>query len=196
MRDLLAEDGVIFINIEDNEYANLIFILNEILGEENFIGNLIWRKKEGGGQTKEYFVTEHEYVMVYRKTEKFIWYDDTLDDDDAGYHFEDDNGKYKLVKLAKWGNTARKEDRPKMHFSILTPDGSKIIPYAPDGTLGRWRVGKSRMELLISSDLIESKKDKNGKWIAYENIHYDEDNIKTIKERTILYDLNQYCGCQ
>jgi adenine-specific DNA-methyltransferase len=189
MRDLLTDDGVIFIDIEDNEYVNLKFILDEIFGEEHFIGTFIWRKKEGGGQTKEHFVTEHEYVVVYRKTEKFIWYDDTLDDDDAGYHFEDNNGKYKLIKLAKWGNTARKEDRPKMHFPILAPDGSKIIPYAPDGSLGRWRVGKARMELLISSDLIEFNQDKIGKWIAYEKIYYDENNIKTIKERTILYDL-------
>jgi adenine-specific DNA-methyltransferase len=189
MRDLLADDGVIFINIEDNEYANLKSILDEIFGEENFTGNFIWRKKEGGGQTKEYFVTEHEYIIVYRKTEKFIWYDDTLEEDDALYHFEDNNGKYKLVKLAKWGNTARKEDRPKMHFPIMAPDGSKVIPYAPDGTPGRWRVGKARMELLLESDLVEFKQDKNAKWGAYEKIYYDENNIRTIKERTILYDL-------
>jgi adenine-specific DNA-methyltransferase len=186
---LLHEEGALFINIEDNEYQNLKAILGEIFGEDNFVGNFIWRKKEGGGQTKEYFVTEHEYIVVYRKTEKFIWGDDSLGETDADYHFEDANGKYKTVKLAKWGNTARKEDRPKMYFPIAAPDGTKVIPYAPDGNPGRWRVGKARMNLLIESDLVEFKKDTKDKWAAYEKVYFEENDIKTIKERSILYDL-------
>jgi adenine-specific DNA-methyltransferase len=189
MRDLLSDDGAIFIDIEDNEYTNLKQLMDELWGDDNFVGTFIWRKKEGGGQTKEYFVKEHEYILVYRKTEKFEWIDDTLPEDDISYHFEDSNGKYKLVKLAKWGTASKKEDRPKMHFSITAPDDTKIIPYAPDGSLGRWRVGKAKMELLLESNLVEFKKDENDKWIAYEKLYYDENNIKTIKERTILYEL-------
>lgn len=189
LRELLSEDGAIVINIENNEYSNLKLILDEIFGEQNFIGCFIWRKKEGGGQTKEYFVTEHEYIIIYAKSNEFNWIDDTLEGDDTAFNKEDENGKYKLVKLAKWGNTARKEDRPKMHFPIYAPDGKKVIPYAPDGNLGRWRVGKARMDLLIESELIEFRKNEKNDWIAYERIYFDENNITTIKERSILYDL-------
>ena len=189
LRELLSEDGAIVINIENNEYSNLKLILDEIFGEQNFIGCFIWRKKEGGGQTKEYFVTEHEYIIIYAKSNEFNWIDDTLEGDDTAFNKEDENGKYKLVKLAKWGNTARKEDRPKMHFPIYAPDGKKVIPYAPDGNLGRWRVGKARMDLLIESELIEFRKNEKNDWIAYEKIYFDENNITTIKERSILYDL-------
>lgn len=189
LRELLSEDGAIAVNIEDNEYANLKLLLDEIFGESNFVGTFIWRKKEGGGQTKEYFVTEHEYIILYRKSSSFIWIDDTLETEDTSFNKEDELGKYKLVKLAKWGNTARKEDRPKMHFPIVAPDGIKVIPFAPDGNLGRWRVGKARMDLLIENDLVEFQKNNDGEWIAYEKIYFDENEIKTIKERSILYDL-------
>ena len=189
LRELLSEDGAIAINIENNEYANLKLLLDEIFGESNFVGTFIWRKKEGGGQTKEYFVTEHEYIILYRKSPSFIWIDDTLEGEDTSFNKEDELGKYKLVKLAKWGNTARKEDRPKMHFPIIAPDGKKVIPYAPDGNLGRWRVGKARMDLLIENDLVEFQKNNDDEWVAYEKIYFDENDIKTIKERSILYDL-------
>lgn len=189
LKELLSNDGAIVINIENNEYANLKFILDEIFTEINFVGTFIWRKKEGGGQTKEYFVTEHEYILLYRKSETFQWLDDTIENNESSFNKQDELGQYKLVKLAKWGNTARKEDREKMHFPITAPDGSKVIPFAPDGNLGRWRVGKARMNLLIENDLVEFKKNENEEWIAYEKIYYDENNIKTIKERSILYDL-------
>ena len=189
LKELLSEDGAIAINIENNEYANLKLLLDEIFGESNFVGTFIWRKKEGGGQTKEYFVTEHEYIVLYRKSPSFVWIDDTLEGEDTSFNKEDELGKYKLVKLAKWGNTSRKEDRPKMHFPIVAPDGKKVIPYAPDGNLGRWRVGKARMDLLIENDLVEFRKNNDDEWRAYEKIYFDENDIKTIKERSILYDL-------
>lgn len=189
LHELLSEQGAIVINIENNEYANLKLLLDEIFGGHNFVGTFIWRKKEGGGQTKEHFVTEHEYIVIYSKSDEFKWIDDTIEGDDTAFKKEDENGKYKLVKLAKWGNTARKEDRPKMHFPIIAPDGKKVVPYAPDGNLGRWRVGKARMELLIESELVEFKKNDDGDWLAYEKIYFDENNITTIKERSILYDL-------
>lgn len=189
LKELLSEDGAIAINIENNEYANLKLLLDEIFGESNFVGTFIWRKKEGGGQTKEHFVTEHEYIILYRKSPLFTWIDDTLEGEDTSFNKEDELGKYKLVKLAKWGNTSRKEDRPKMHFPIIAPDGTKVIPYAPDGNLGRWRVGKARMDLLVESELVEFKKNDNDEWLAYEKIYFDENDIKTIKERSILYDL-------
>jgi len=189
LRELLSEDGAIFISIHNIELSNLKSILDEIFGESNFVGILIWRKKEGGGQTDEFFVTEHEYIIVYRKTEKFEWYDELIENGDSGYKLEDENGKYKLVKLAKWGNAARKIDRPKMHFPIIAPDSSKVYPIAPDGSEGRWRVGKKTMDELIDDELVEFKKDDNEKWLAYEKIYYEEGEVKVIKERSILYHL-------
>src|SRR3989344_5733226 len=187
-KNLLKSQGVIFISIDEHEFAQLKILCNEIFGEENFIGNIIWRKKEGGGQADDYFAREHEYIVVYSKSDKFKWLDEIIPVEEAEYNKEDKDGKFTAVKLAKWGNTARKEDREKMHFPIKAPDGKNIIPYAPDGNLGRWRVGKKRMEELINKNLIYWQK-KDEKWIPYEKVYFSEGDVKKIKERSILYEI-------
>ena len=187
LRELLSEDGVIFVSIENNEVHRLMMLLDEVF-QGNFVGTLIWRKKEGGGQTDQYFVTEHEYILVYAKSSTFQWIDETIPINEAKFNKNDENGKFCAVKLAKWGSGARKEDRPSMYFPITSPDGEKVYPKAPDGNEGRWRVGKIRMDNLIESDLIYWDK-KNGEWIPYEKVYYQEEAIKRIKERSILYEL-------
>ncbi len=187
LREPLSEDGVIFVSIENNEVHRLMMLLDEVF-QGNFVGTLIWRKKEGGGQTNQYFVTEHEYILVYAKSSAFQWIDETIPINEAKFNKNDENGKFYAVKLAKWGNGARKEDRPSMYFPITSPDGEKIYPKAPDRNEGRWRVGKIRMDNLIESDLIYWDK-KNGEWISYEKVYYQEKAIKRIKERSILNEL-------
>lgn len=66
-RDLLKEDGVIFISIDDNEQANLKLLCDEIFGEDNFVANIIWQKKKGGSQDSQDFAKEHEYILIYAK---------------------------------------------------------------------------------------------------------------------------------
>ncbi len=188
LRDLLADDGVIFISIDDNEHCHLKLLMDETFGEENFVGSFIWRKKEGGGQADANFVREHEYIMTFRKSEAFVWKDEIILENDSKYNKTDSKGKYTLLKLAKWGNTARKEDRPSMHFPISAPDKTNVLPIAPDGSDGRWRVGKIRMQELIDNDLVEFQK-KSDQWQAYEKIYFEADKNKVIKARSIIYDL-------
>jgi adenine-specific DNA-methyltransferase len=187
LRALLCDDGVIFVSIDDNEVHYLRMLMDEVF-HGNFVGKLIWRKKEGGGQTDAYFVTEHEYVLVYAKSPSFVWRDETAEIDREQYKREDERGNFRVIKLAKWGSGARKEDRPSMHFPIKAPDGSEVLPIAPDGREGRWRVGKPRMLKLIENDLVHWGK-KDNRWEAYEKVYLQEGESKTIKARSILYDL-------
>lgn len=186
-RNLLTDDGVIFISIDENEIANLRKICNEIFGEDNFIGTFIWRKKDGGGQAKDYFVIEHEYIVGYRKSDALLWEDEKEIRDINEYKKIDARGRYKITKLAKWGNTARREDRPSMYFPLNAPDGTLAYPIAPDGNDGRWRIGKEKMKELVQNDLIYWEK-KNDLWIPYEK-EYFTNQSKIIKQRSILYDV-------
>ena len=186
-RDLLTDDGVIFISIDENEIENLKKLCDEILGENNCVGTFIWRKKNGGGQAKEYFVIEHEYVVVYRKSDSFVWFDKVEERDIREFNKSDKRGAFKVTKLAKWGNTARREDRPTMYFPIIAPDGTNVFPIAPDGGDGRWRIGKPKMDELYNNDLVYWEK-KNEKWVPYEKEYY-EGQSKIIKDRSILYDI-------
>lgn len=185
--NLLRDDGVIFISIDENEITNLKKVCNEVFGEENYIGSFIWRKKDGGGQAKEYFVIEHEFIVVYRKSQQLVWYDKEEARDIAQYNKSDERGNFKITKLAKWGNTARREDRPSMYFGLITPDGTEAFPIAPDGNDGRWRVGRERMNELLQNNLIHWEI-KDGKWIPYEK-EYFANQIKVLKQRSILYDI-------
>lgn len=186
-KDLLRDDGVIFISIDENEVENSKKVCNEIFGKLNLVGTFIWRKKDGGGQAKEAFVIEHEYILVYRKSDKFIWIDKVEKRSEDEYNKTDGEGKFKITKLAKWGNTARREDRPSMYFPITAPDGTDCYPIAPDGGDGRWRVGVPRMNELIDNNLVHWEKKVNG-WIPYEKEYYANQS-KIIKERSILYNL-------
>lgn len=189
LHQFLKEDGVIFISIDDAELYNLKLFMNEIFGKDNFIGNLIWRKKEGGGQTDQYFVTEHEYVLVYSKNkDQFKWINEEILKDISKFNKEDSDGVFSTTKLEKWGSGARKEDRPTMHFPIIDPDGNEFLPIAPDGNLGRYRVGSKRMNQLISDNLVLWEK-KEDRWIPYEKTYYNPSMTETIKERSILYNL-------
>lgn len=117
-KQLLSDKGVIFISIDDNEHAQLKLLCDEVFGLNNLCGNIIWRKKSGGGQTDAFFVTEHEYILVYRKTDQFIWQDETVAISEDTFKYMDERGRYKITPLEKWGSSAHREDRPSMYFAI------------------------------------------------------------------------------
>ena len=188
-KNLLKNDGAIFISIDNNEVAQLKILCDTIFGEKNFCGQIIWRKKSGGGQTDDFFVTEHEYILCYRRTASFKWIDESIPLSEAGYKSEDEKGKFRLIKLIKWGTAAKKEDRPTMYFPIKSPNKENVYPIAPDGSAGRWRIGKKRMKTLINEHLIEWILNDEKQWIAYEKVYYDSDDIKVLKNRSIYYSI-------
>ena len=185
-KSLLSSGGVIFISIDDNEQAPLKMLCDEVFGKINLCGQLIWRKKSGGGQTDIYFVTEHEYILVYQKSAAFKWIDPVEIQSSDEFKNEDERGKYNLVKLEKWGSSAHKEDRPSMYFPIKNEQGNDYFPIAPDGKPGRWRIGLQRMENVLNNNLIEWRKGK-----PYEKVYFDinAQKVKVKKSRSILYDV-------
>ena len=191
-KNLLREDGVIYISIDDHECHSLHLLMNEIFGEENFIEQIIWRKKSGGGQQDDFFVTEHDYILCYCKSSStFKLQEKIIEKTSSGYNKTDEikGKKYKQIKLAKWGSAAHKEDRPTMYFSLIDPDGNENFPIAPDGRPGRWRFGRASIKQLLIDEKIEFIK-INGVWVAYEKEYEPiEDEMKLLKERSIFYDL-------
>ena len=97
---LLANNGSIFISNDENEYSRLRILLDKVFRTQ-FIENLIWRKKSGGGQTDEYFVTEHDYITCYAKQKgAFVLHEKTLAKSREGYPLYDE----KKRKQYRWIN--------------------------------------------------------------------------------------------
>ena len=196
-KNLLSREGAIFISIDSNEYAQLKMLCDDIFDESNYIGTLIWRKKTGGGQTDDFFVTEHEYVLGYRKSSEFKWieYQDEANIED--FKYSDTKGRYTIVKLEKWGSSAHKEDRPTMYFSIIDPDGNDFFPVAPDGKDGRWRVGADRLNRLVANNQIHWNKDKKtNNWRPDEKVYYDKKGGEGYGRKTVYYMIWQRRGRQ
>ena len=186
LKELLAEDGVIFISIDDNEQQHLRMLMDEVFGETNFVANLIWRKKAGGGQDTEYYAREHEYILCYRKSNVYTMRFRTTLRTEAEYPRVKNGRKCKFLKLEKWGSNAYREDRPTMYYPIKAPDGTDFFPKAPDGNDGNWR---TRPTDLDESHIHWEKRKEQ--WTPYEVIYFDEveGKSKIVKERTIYYDL-------
>ena len=191
-KELLSDNGVIFCSIDDRNQSYVKCLFDEIFQEKNFIGTFIWQKKTGGGQTDDFFVTEHEYILGYRKSDSFEWlnfYED-LSEDDFTYFDEKRKEKFSISKLEKWGSSTHRWDRPTMYFPIKDPDGKDFYPTAPDGLEGRWIYGKSNMENFAKNDKIYWIKDRNtNRWIPYEKKYFSEAKGKLNKSRSILYKL-------
>ncbi|MCR5621678.1 MAG: site-specific DNA-methyltransferase [Treponema sp.] len=181
-RELLREDGAIFVQCDDNEQAYLKVLMDSIFGRDNFVANIIWRKKSGGGQDSEFFAVEHENILVYKRIEwKLI---DAIKDVEETDFSKNINGKpANLMKLEKWGTSPYREDRPSLYYAIKDPDGKDFFPKAPDGRDGRWR---KKPENLDENHIHWEKRD--GKWKPYEVLYYEEADKKTLKDRSIWID--------
>lgn len=182
-RDLLREDGVIFISIDDNEQANLKILCDEIFGEENFVGNLIWQKKKGGSQDSQDFAKEHEYILCYQKQEWNI-NDITESHKEKDFNKTIKGRKAKILKLEKWGIGSLRKDAPSLYYSIKDPNGKDFYPQAPNGAEGRWR----KKPETLDSEHIHWQEDSKGRLTPYEVVYFDEvqDKEKVIKTRTIF----------
>ena len=181
-RDLLKEDGVIFISIDDNEQANLKILCDEIFGEDNFVADIIWQKKKGGGQDSQDFAKEHEYILCYSKNEwKINDKQEQINENDFNKII---NGKRATIsKLEKWGIGALREDAPSLYYPIKDPNGNDFYPIAPNGAQGRWRKKPENLD----NEHIYWQKSK-GRLTPYEVTYFDEvqEKSKIIKTRTIF----------
>ena len=105
LRDLLADDGAIFISVDDNELSNLISICNEIFGEENFISTLP-RITKKAGKTTDYISKNNDYILIYKRSGNLEFEKVAIDDD--GYseadEYENERGKYKLSQTLDYSS--------------------------------------------------------------------------------------------
>ena len=125
-KDLLADDGVIFISIDHNEVLNLSKIGDEVFGAHNRIGLLSVVNNLKGRSDDRFFATCNEFVLVYTKNHaSYIINGFELEDEelDSDYEKQDEISYYKLIGFRKTGNAWKREERPYMFYPVLFKDG-------------------------------------------------------------------------
>lgn len=145
-RNLLKDDGVIFISIDDHEQANLKKICDEVFGAENFIAQVIWERAYAPVNTKKYFSESHDYVLVYAKKLEFIPSLSLTRSEESNARYEnpdnDPRGPWQSDNFSVGPAVSEKI------YPITTPSGRVVTP--PDGRC--WLLTKERyQEFLIDN---------------------------------------------
>lgn len=196
-KNLLREDGVIFISIDDNEVHNLRLLMNEIFGEENFVASIVWQKKYAATNDSKGFSTTHDYIIAFQKTEFFSRnLLPRTEEQNLPYKNDDNDGK----GLWRSDNLLVKSFSESGVYPIINPNTGKEY-YPPKGSC--WRASKNTMEEWLNENRIFFGKDGKGApqlkrylnevqqgrvpitWWPFEEVgHNDEAN----KEVSALFD--------
>lgn len=185
-RSLLTEDGVIFISIDDNEVHDLRKICDEVLGESNFVANLIWANKEGGGSSdSKLFRIKNEHIICFAKQIDKLKIKGIAISNKERYKGRDkyinERGPYYLQKLGM-GSI---QYSASLDYEISCPDGTTVLPAQNNnGKRACWRWSKDKYEINKALGFVEIKKDVNNIWTVYTKQYMKCDNDGNIIERS------------
>lgn len=185
-RNMLAPNGAIFISINDIEVSNLREICNEVFGEANFIADLVWANKEGGGSSdSKLFRIKHEHILCFAKNIDNVEIAGVPVGNEDRYKSSDGyvstRGKYYLQKMGM----GTIQYSASLDYPITTPDGTTVMPADNNG--GRkacWRWSKPKYDWGVENGFIEIKKDSSGVWTVYSKQYLNCDNEGNIITRT------------
>ena len=202
LRDLMADDGFIFVFIDDNEQHRLRMMMDEIFGEGNFIAQFAIQTNPRGRSLRPDIAQTHEYILGYAKdiqvaevrkipkSEKAI----------AEYDCEDEGGRFRLLRLRNSGiQSFNRETRPNLYYPFyvnpsngrvsLARDEShrvQVFPVNGQGREGCWTWGKEKAE--TENHLLRGQKTREGEWRIYRKDYMPANGDATTKERSMWMD--------
>lgn len=197
-RDLLRDDGVIFISIDDNEVHNLRKICDEIFGESNFVANIVWQSTIGSNTGENTITTVTENILCYSRTKnKIINKEKFVNDGKMRFsdsHFET-RGHYALDKLDSIRQSSHYSDA--LNYPITCPDGRIRYPGGEDTKQNGWNYlwSKNKVDWGIKNDFIVFKKDGDD-WNIYNKRYEFVDNKGDPIERGNIFKnlvLSSFC---
>ena len=177
-RNLLTDDGVIFISIDDNEQENLKKICDEVFGAMNFLTCVTRATGTPTGGGFDGLVNEVDYMLIYSKNiqQTLINGLPMSEEDTKIYDRVDDRGRYLIRPLRRTGGEDRKEDRPTMFFPLTAPDGTEVYPIGPTGYDSRWICSPETAKKLAADGMLEWKQtQRQGKtvWQVYQKFYLE-----------------------
>lgn len=184
-RNLLRDDGLLFVSIDENEVASLKLLLSEVFGPENFISQFVWQRHAGGGNDSRYVATDHEYLFCFAKNLAAV---PRLRvplslDDLASYTQQDEHfaqlGYYKTKLFYRM----RPDDpRPTLQYHIPCPDGTTVF--------GEWKWEENEFKKAYAQNKVLVRQGRQGKWtVEYKIYQRDEASDEKMKvPRSLILD--------
>lgn len=171
-RNLLTDDGLIFVSIDNNEIENLRKICDEVFGESNCVSQLVWKNKYGAGGGTNSVAYVHEYILIYSKKEATSIVCDLSDELISAYNKQDEKyavrGGYLTQPLASTSKGARAN----LMYPIFH-EGNEIYP--PKG--GRWIWSKEKFEQAYKNNEIVINRTKEGWSVRFKQYLKDENGV-------------------
>jgi adenine-specific DNA-methyltransferase len=169
-RQLLQEDGLIFVSIDDNEAANLRLLMDELYGEENFIAQIIWKKSYGGGSKAKFTVGLHEYIFCYARNKEILGSIELPPNPETRKYYtnRDDKfeirGPFRTQPLA----TTSMDNRPNLRYPIVW-EGKEIWPEK------QWMWEQGRVQKALANNELVVIKQNGRTSVYYKQYLYDEE---------------------
>lgn len=155
-RNLLTDDGVIFISIDDNEQENLKKICDEILGETNFIAQIIWERAYAPVNLKKHFSESHDYILCYSKNIELTICNGLKRSEEANDRYSNPDNDYRGVWQSD--NFSVGPAVENNIYEIITPSGRSCYP--PNGR--SWRVSEEKFKEMVKDNRVWFGEDGNG----------------------------------
>jgi adenine-specific DNA-methyltransferase len=154
-RELLSDDGVIFISIDDNEVAQLLKICDEVFGEENFVANIVWKHTQQSKNDERHFSRQYNFNLIYAKQKDTLpnFNFERTEEDNKNYSNPDNDPK----GMWRSGDVRSPNYRKTLCYDIKAPNGNIIKP--PEKG---WRWSEENVKEKIASGEIIFKKDYSG----------------------------------
>ncbi|OGV74399.1 MAG: hypothetical protein A3B82_00060 [Methylophilales bacterium RIFCSPHIGHO2_02_FULL_57_10] len=156
-RQLLREEGFIFVSIDDHEAHNLRLLMNEMFGEENFVSQIVWKSRRSEDvRAKTGVSVDHEYILCYRKSEAGVLRGTEKDLEKFANPDNDSRGPWRSADLT---GLATKEKRPNLHYDLIDPATGIKYGCPPKG----WRFDRQTMQRKINEKRILFPPDGKGR---------------------------------
>lgn len=194
-RQLLSDDGVIFVSIDDNEVYNLRMIMNEVFGEENFLAQITVLTNPKGRVLREHFARSHDYLLVYcrNSAESELSIEKSEQEINKQYPEKDKGGRYRLLELRNTHRRFGRFNRPNLYYPLLidskdetvhiSQKESKLIKVYPnweDGFEGCWTWGKEKADREKEKLVAKSV---NGNWKVFRKAYSTDEAGETVRKK-------------
>ncbi len=140
LRELLSDDGSIWVTIDDNEGHYLKVLMDEVFGRRSFVTTFIWQKIDSPNDNKPSITPDHEFLLSYARSAEHARFNKKRAESllDAYGQRADDGRLCRDRLLKKNGKNSLRSDRPTMFFRLDAPDGTDVWPIHDDGREARW----------------------------------------------------------
>ncbi len=154
-KNLLKDDGVIFISIDDHEVNNLRSLCNEIFGEENFIAQIIWEKRYGRSNDVKFFSSITDYILLYKKSSALIFLREPREESNNEIYSNPDNDQRGVWTSVSFVSQRTKEERPNLSYTILNPNTNEVFEHP----VNSWKYNLEKFNTLSSENRLYWGKD-------------------------------------